>query len=157
MACDGDPCYYHGVLLRRGFRDRRAGGNCGRVAAGDERAVRQQVWDVPDGMFVAVAAATIVTEQRWRWLLLAVASTLHDAAISTGWAAAAGEGRESERLLLLPHRRERPELRRAERSLHAASTGASSPRRRSLNCSVGVWWPARPRPQLDRLQRVVCL
>jgi hypothetical protein len=66
-------------------------------------------------MFVAVAAAAVVTEQRRQRILLAVASELHDADISTVRAAAAGEGRESQRLLLLPHRRERPDLRRVER------------------------------------------
>ena len=147
VPCDADP-YDHRVLLllRRGCRDRRADGDGGRAAARDERAVRQQVRHVPNGMFV-VAAAAAITGQRRQWLLVAVAS---DAAISTGWAAAAGEGRESQRLLLLLHRRERAELCRVELSLHAAAPGASSPCR-CLDC----WALARPRPQLHRLQHLV--
>jgi mannose/cellobiose epimerase-like protein (N-acyl-D-glucosamine 2-epimerase family) len=63
MAYGADPCHHGVLLLRRGCRDRRGDGNGWRAAAIDERAVRQQVRDVPDGMFVAVAAATVVTEQ----------------------------------------------------------------------------------------------
>ena len=131
MARASGPCD-HGVLLRRGCHGGRPDIDGGRVAAGHERAVRQQVRDVPDGMHHAAAAG-----QRWQWLLLAVASALcDDSAISTGRAAAAGQGREAQRLLLLLHRWERPELRRLERSLHATAPGASS-HRRCLGCSLG--------------------
>ena len=125
MARGADPCD-HGVLLRRGCHGGRPD------IAGHKRAVRQQVRDVPDGMYHAAAAGG--GGRRWQRLLLAVASALYDdSAISSGRAAAAGQGREPQRVLLLLHRWERPELRHLQRSLHATAPGASS-HRRCLGC-----------------------